>query len=413
VAERGAHNLLVVGSIPTEPINSQVLSELSGLRQLVEMLLGNGGKKRLELPTQTNPQLFEMYEGELTLRHRSKDALYESTRLLKHFHAYLGAYPPSASLAKSFLGQFAGRKPICLSRYASCVKGFMRWYGDPIDDVEIHVGKKLPDYISDDDTAKLRAAISSVKTHKKKIIRNTLLVDLDEQTGMRCEELQNLDVGDIYFERNLLVVREGKEDKDRVIPLLSAMLERLKTYIQENNLIKGDRVFQLCASRISGIMHEFSVKAGTKIHTHSFRYKFATNLNEKGVDIRKIQLFLGHNDIGTTERYISVNSTDLRDAINTLEKSTENKTTKTKEAISQPDEPKDDTHGEPNRPILPISDLFIEVYETSFGQLGETGYLYFPIAKSITPGQHVVQLLAFAEGKWRTAKPFSVDVPTK
>jgi hypothetical protein len=61
VVERGAHNLLAVGSIPTEPINSQVLSELSCLRQLVEMLLGNGGKKRLELHTKTNPQLFEMY----------------------------------------------------------------------------------------------------------------------------------------------------------------------------------------------------------------------------------------------------------------------------------------------------------------------------------------------------------------
>jgi hypothetical protein len=40
-------------------------------------------------------------------------------------------------------------------------------------------------------------------------------------------------------------------------------------------------------------------------------------------------------------------------------------------------------------------------------------YLYFPMTKSITPGQHNAQLAAFAEGRWRPSKPFSVDVPRR
>jgi hypothetical protein len=103
VVERSAHNRLVVGSIPTEPRTCDVPDKDFDLREMLEVLLGAEGKRKIRLRRKTNAELFQLYADQLALRHRSKDALDEAKRFLKHFQDFLGEYPPSPELAESFL----------------------------------------------------------------------------------------------------------------------------------------------------------------------------------------------------------------------------------------------------------------------------------------------------------------------
>ena len=225
MVERTAHNRLVVGSIPAGPTNSSVLGELVGLRQLVEMLLGKEGRRKLDLRNKSNDELFDLYQAEIFLKNRNEDARKEYTRILSHFKNYLGAFPPSAELAKHYLSKFANLKVTTLAKYVAVIKGFMKWYGEPIEDVKIHVPSPLPDYITDESINKIKEAMMNVKSHKKKSIRNLLMVDFAAQTGLRCAELADFKVENIDFDRGLVIVREGKEQRDRVVPLLPAMIK--------------------------------------------------------------------------------------------------------------------------------------------------------------------------------------------
>ena len=129
-AERPAHNRLVVGSNPAEPTTSDFLIEEFSVKEMLAMLLGTEGKRKLRLQRKPNGELFALYDSQLILKHRSQDALEEARRVLGHFKAYLGEYPPSPELAAAFWAQFKNRKATTLYRYDSILKGFMAWYGE-------------------------------------------------------------------------------------------------------------------------------------------------------------------------------------------------------------------------------------------------------------------------------------------
>jgi integrase len=150
---------------------SQVLSEateLLQLRELLYILLGNKGRRHLELRQKPNNELFTLYEGELAFRHRSAKAIHEAKRVLNHFHDYLGEYPPTPELAKSFLSNFSHRKPTTLARYAAELKLFLKWYGEDLD-INIKVPKTLPSYVEKADIEKLLDAIKSKKSSQSKV----------------------------------------------------------------------------------------------------------------------------------------------------------------------------------------------------------------------------------------------------
>jgi integrase/recombinase XerD len=287
------------------------------LRELLHILLGSKGRRQLELRQKTNQELFALYEDELVFHHRSARALHESKRILRHFHDYIGEYPPSPELAKSFLAKFITRKPSTIARYGAIIKVFLNWYGEELD-ITLRVPKVLPSYVTRSDIDKLLESISSKKTHKKSIQRDMLLVDLAIHTGLRRSELANLKVVDIDNVRRILVVRQGKGGKDRIIPLSTQMANKLGAHIQ--NREKDDSVFGLAPATISGKIRSFARKAGVEIHTHSLRDYFATSLSEKGATIREIQSLLGHENLTHTERYVLHTDAHLRSAIELIDK---------------------------------------------------------------------------------------------
>ena len=233
------------------------------------------------------------------------------------FKKYLNNYPPSPELAKGFLAQYSNKKARTLYRYAQMIKAFMKWYGEPIDDLKVRIPKTLPQYTEDNDIEKLFGAIENKRSHKGCIVRDLLLVELALKTGMRRSELANLVAKDIH--QDFLMVRKGKGSKDRVIPLVPSIAERLRNF--SSNMKPEEKVFQLKPACISNKIKQFAKKAGiTDLHTHSLRHKFATDLLERGADIRCVQEILGHENLNTTQIYLSITSKRTREAVSLLEK---------------------------------------------------------------------------------------------
>ena len=181
-----------------------------------------------------------------------------------------------------------------------------------------------------------------------------LIVALLYGTGLRLEECVELRVKDLDFDRNQIVVRRGKGQKDRVTMLPAAVKERLAAHLltvkrqHERDLTRGEgRVvlpfaldrkypgaptewgwqFVFPAARICRDpqwgppsrfhLHESVVQkavtkavrgAGLTKHAscHTFRHSFATHLLEDGYDIRTVQELLGHADVSTTMIYLHV-----------------------------------------------------------------------------------------------------------
>ncbi|MFC2059930.1 tyrosine-type recombinase/integrase [Chloroflexota bacterium] len=264
----------------------------------------------------TNDQLFQQYDSELVLRLHNPKNLGDTRKMLSRFGEYLGGMPPSPELAKSLLAQFADKKPRTLYRYAQMIKAFMKWYGEPIDDFNVKVPKNLPPYTEDADIEKLFSAIEAKRTHKSTIGRDSLLVELALKSGLRRKELADLEVKDIHAD--FLVVRHGKGDKDRVVPLTSALSIRLRNFIK--SMKPSEKIFKLTAPSITMKIKHFARKAGVSdLHAHALRHKFATDLLEKGANIRAVQELLGHENLNTTQIYLSVTDKAKRDAVMLLD----------------------------------------------------------------------------------------------
>jgi len=263
----------------------------------------------------SNDELLRRYDTELVLKIRNKRNLRYDRKLLERFKDYIGNSPPSPSLVKSFIAQYADRAPATQARYASTLKAFMKWYGQPMDDFRIKVPRALPQYVEDAEIDRLFAAIEGKRSHKGSIARDRLMIELYLKTGMRRGELANLEVKEIH--EDFLMVRKGKGEKDRMIPLLPDLAIRLKNFIKDKE--PDEKVFGLKGASIGNKIRTFARKAGlSSIHTHSLRHKYATDLMERGANLRVVQELLGHEDISTTQGYLAVTDQSLRDAVGVL-----------------------------------------------------------------------------------------------
>ena len=95
----------------------------------------------------SNDELFLKYQPELRPKIHNEINLKNDIALLDRFREFLGDSRPSPSLAKEFISGYHHRSSSTQARYTATIKGFMRWYGEPIDDVKIKVPKPLPQYV--------------------------------------------------------------------------------------------------------------------------------------------------------------------------------------------------------------------------------------------------------------------------
>jgi integrase len=281
---------------------------------LLEVLLDDKAKRRLSLRRKTNHELFALYYDHLKVR-LTPGQFDQYTLILDKYHQFLGEFPPSVELATQFLTHYANHAQATLVRYTGMVRGFMEWYGESLD-IKLAKPKSLPQYVEPNDIERLIDFIRHKKTHKRTVERDVLLVRFATLTGLRRSELAHLTVGDIHIKQKVVIVRKGKGNKDRVVPLVSSLVTALSEYIRD--MKPTDSVFGLTDRSITDKVSAWSKKAGLKLHPHSFRHYFAEQLLERGVPLTVVSALLGHEDLQTTAVYLGLRPESLREAVDKL-----------------------------------------------------------------------------------------------
>lgn len=151
-------------------------------------------------------------------------------------------------------------------------------------------------------------------------------------TGMRREELVRLKIEHIDSARMLIHIRQGKGKKDRDVMLSPRLLTELRDYWRCANPKPETYLFPskgacpnadlpMTAKSVWDAVHEAATRAGLekRVHPHTLRHCFATHLLESGVDLRTIQLLLGHADLKTTSRYLHLSERHLKAAASPLD----------------------------------------------------------------------------------------------
>ncbi len=163
--------------------------------------------------------------------------------------------------------------------------------------------------------------------YRKNTVRDRLILTLLYYTGIRRNELLKLNWDDLNLSKSTLIVRSGKGNKDRLIPIHSTLSKLLDKYLEErlplidNALIVGERGRRMCKCCFVDILNRYLEISGLKkkgYSAHSFRHSFASHLIESGVDLFKVQKLLGHASLETTKVYINFNSTQMAKAVERL-----------------------------------------------------------------------------------------------
>lgn len=147
-------------------------------------------------------------------------------------------------------------------------------------------------------------------------VRDRAVVEVLLSSGVRVEELCNLNRNDIDLDNLKVHVRCGKGAKDRITYISRVAAYRLNDYLSirtdDNSALflnyenrKAEYQDRISADGIRGILNDLGEKTNIKAHPHKFRHTFATNLYNRGMDLHEIQLLLGHNSLDTTMVYIS------------------------------------------------------------------------------------------------------------
>ncbi len=164
--------------------------------------------------------------------------------------------------------------------------------------------KKLPVVLSENE---VKLLLQQVKNIKHKSILFTIY-----SAGLRRSEVLHLKLIDIDSERNCIIVKGAKGNKDRNTLLSKKLLlllrEYYKVYKPKEYLFEGATGRRYSITSIRKIYGNALVKSGIKkkAHLHTLRHSFATHLLERGTDIRYIQALLGHSSSKTTEIYTHI-----------------------------------------------------------------------------------------------------------
>lgn len=198
---------------------------------------------------------------------------------------------------------------------------------NPLDLIESpKIGRKLPDTLSLDDIDKM---VGAIDLSKPQGTRNKAILETLYSCGLRVSELIELKLSNLFFKEGFIKV-VGKGSKERFVPIAAHTQKLINLYITEirnhQDIKKAheDTVFLnrngrgLTRAMIFTIVKQLAIKInlGKTVSPHTFRHSFATHLLENGADLRAIQQMLGHESISTTEIYMHLDQSHLREVVN-------------------------------------------------------------------------------------------------
>lgn len=152
--------------------------------------------------------------------------------------------------------------------------------------------------------------ISSI--HKIKNTKHKAIIALGYGCMLRVSEVINLKISDIDSKRMVVIVKNSKGRKDRIVTLSESLLQILREYFKEYRpneyLFNGQKSLKYSSTSCNAIIKKY---IGKEHHYHQLRHSGATTLLENGTDISLIQKLLGHNSIKTTLIYTHVSTSSL------------------------------------------------------------------------------------------------------
>ncbi len=270
---------------------------------------------------------------DMRMRKLGEKTQYHYLRAVRQFAKYLGRSPDTATVEDLRNYQLYlvdhGTSPASLN---AAILGLKFFCNVTLDRPElmakmqpVHLPRKLPEIMSPDEVKRLIAAAGNLK-------HQTALA-LAYATGLRVNEVVHLKVSDIDSQRMTLRVEQGKGQKDRYAMLSPLLLERLRVWWRvaraQGKMLDGgwlfpglDPIEHLSTRQLNRAIHAAADEAGIdkRISMHSLRHAFATHLLEQKVDIRLIQVLLGHKKLETTALYAQVATDILREVVSPLEK---------------------------------------------------------------------------------------------
>jgi integrase/recombinase XerD len=189
------------------------------------------------------------------------------------------------------------------------------------------IGRKLPDTLSEEEINEL---ISAVDLSHSQGERNRTILETMYSCGLRVSELVTLKISDLFFEEGFIKVT-GKGNKERFVPIhynaqkyITIYISEIRSHLKpskgfEDTLFLNRRGKGLTRQMIFTILKDLSVKINLnkKISPHTLRHSFATHLLKNGADLRAIQQMLGHESITTTEVYVHLDTSYLKEVVET------------------------------------------------------------------------------------------------
>jgi len=200
---------------------------------------------------------------------------------------------------------------------------------NPTDLIEApKIGRKLPDTLSEDEINEL---ISAIDLSHPQGERNRTILETIYSCGLRVSELITLKFSDLFFEEGFIRVI-GKGNKQRFVPIhqsaqkyILMYINEIRSHIQpqkgsEDIVFLNRRGKSLTRQMIFTILKNLSVaiNLNKKISPHTLRHSFATHLLKNGADLRAIQQMLGHESITTTEVYVHLDKSYLKEVVETF-----------------------------------------------------------------------------------------------
>jgi site-specific recombinase XerD len=254
-------------------------------------------------------------------------------RVVRQFTAFLGRSPDTATVEDLRRYQLHlvdhGTSPVSLNAAITGLKFFFEVTLDQsalMAKMEpVRVPRTLPVVLSRDEAARLIAATRNLK--------HQTALSVAYGAGLRASEVIALKVGDVDSQRMTLRIEQGKGRKDRYAMLAPLLLERLRTWWRvaraQGKMLEGGWLFpglnpieSLSTRQLNRAVHAAALAAGIdkRVSMHTLRHSFATHLLEQKVDIRVIQVLLGHKKLETTALYAQVATDLLREVISPLER---------------------------------------------------------------------------------------------
>lgn len=225
-----------------------------------------------------------------------------------------------------------GISPRSQARMLSGVKSFFKFLmlegyleENPSEFIEApKLSRDLPDVLS---VEEIDAMIASIPSEKEESVRNHAIIETLYGSGLRVSELVNARISRLDLYENLLIV-EGKGSKERLVPVSPVAAELIKEWLAVRSRMNikpegSDILFinrrgrPLTRVMIFYIIKQLAELAGIQktVSPHTLRHSFATHLLEGGANLRAIQEMLGHESISTTELYIHLDRSRLRNEL--------------------------------------------------------------------------------------------------